>query len=116
MKFAPRVRVLSQAGDHVYTTHAEAAATLISKGSAKHRGSRRRVAEIELIESIDSQQRKPCSTPSLRQYMGQKYTRVEEIREGDEVVAHVLQFKHINPRDRALFMLAVTDCMSERVT
>ena len=112
LKFAPRVRVVSPSGDHVFTTHPEDAAALISTGRAKHCGSRRRVAVIELIESIDSQQRRPCSIPSLRQYMGQKYTRVEEIREGDEVVAHVLQFKHIDPRDRALFMLAVTDCMS----
>jgi hypothetical protein len=110
------VRVVSPSGDHVFTTHPEDAAALISTGRAKHCGSRRRVAVIELIESIYSQRYQPCSTPSLRQYTGQKYTRIEEIREGDEVVARVLQFKQIDPRDRPLFQLAVTDCMVERAT
>jgi NAD(P)-dependent dehydrogenase (short-subunit alcohol dehydrogenase family) len=40
--------------------------------------SRRRVAEVELIESIHSQRSMLCSTPSLRQYMGRKYTRMRQ--------------------------------------
>jgi hypothetical protein len=46
--------------------------------------------------------------------MGQQYTYLEEIKDGDEVVAHVTQLKHIDPRDHPIFLLSVTDCMSGR--
>jgi hypothetical protein len=115
-KFTPRVRVISSTGDHIYTVHAEEAARMVGAGQAATRGGRRRVAEIELQYSLFRFDRKPCSPPSLRQYMGQRYTRREEIRDGDnEVVAYLTQLKRIDPRDRAIFRLSVTDCISSGV-
>ncbi len=113
-KFAPRVQVLSPAGAHVYTIHAEEAARMVKDGQAKLRGSGRRMREIELLESLSDAQRGPSSAPSLRQYMGQVYTRREAVGSADGVIGHVTQFKYIDPRDRPLFLLSVTDCLSPR--
>ena len=87
---------------------------MVKAGQAKRRGSGRRVGQIELLHSLSSAQRGPSSPPSLGQYMGQQYTYLEEIKDGDEVVAHVTQLKHIDPRDHPIFLLSVTDCMSGR--
>lgn len=87
---------------------------MVKAGQAKKRGSGRRVGEIELLHSLANAERGPSSPPSARQYMGQQYTYLEEIKDGDEVVAHVTQLKHIDPRDHPIFRLSVTDCMSSR--
>jgi hypothetical protein len=87
---------------------------MVKAGQAKKRGSGRRVGEIELLHSLSNAERGRSSPPSIRQYMGQQYTRREEIKNGDEVVAHVTQLKHIDPRDHAIFLLSITDCMSSR--
>jgi hypothetical protein len=113
-RFASRVQVISPAGDHVYRVHAEEAARMVKAGQAKRRGSGRRVGQIELLHSLSNAQRGPSSTLSLWQYTGQQYTYREEIKNGDEVVAHVMQLKYIDPRDRAIFLLSVTDCMSSK--
>jgi hypothetical protein len=95
---------------HVRCVHAEEAARLVSSGRATAREGRR-VAEIELVDSIGSFRRGPCTPTSIRQYAGQKYTYREGVGD-DEVFAHVTQFKYINPKDRKIFLLAVTDCMA----
>ena len=87
---------------------------MVKAGQAKRRGSGRRVGQIELLHSLSTAQRGQSSPQSLRQYMGQQYTYLEEIKNGDEVVAHVMQLKHIDPRDREVFLLSITDCMSSR--
>ena len=76
---------------------------------ARVRDERRgQVTELDLPTSCAPNA--PPSPPRLSQYMGQKYTRVEEIRNGDDVVAHVIEFRRIEQRDQALFLSAITDC------
>ena len=111
-KFAPRVQILSPAGAFIYTVHAEEASRLVDSGQAKRRGCGRRACEVELLQSLSEEQREPPSPPSLRNYMGQAYTRREAVGGSEGVIGYVQQFKRINPRDRPLFMLSVTDCMS----
>ncbi len=114
-RFAPRVRVISPAGDHIYTVHAEEAARMVRSGQAEKRGGARRVAQIALVCSLMGERRGPCSPASVRQYTGQKYTYRQAITREGAVVAYVTAFKHISKRDRPLFLLRVTDCLSERV-
>jgi hypothetical protein len=87
---------------------------MVRAGQAKRRGGARRCAEIEHLHSLPKAERRVSSAPSAWQYAGQNYTRREEIKHGDDTVGHVLQLKRIDPRDHALFLLSVTDCMSTR--
>ena len=64
---------------------------MVDAGQEKRRGSRRRVAEIDLLHSLADAERRPCTVPSIRQCTGQTYIRREEIKEGGEVAAHVTQ-------------------------
>jgi hypothetical protein len=101
-KFAPRVQVLSPAGDHVYSAHREEAERLVRDGIAVRQGTGRRILQIALVESVANRATGPCSTPSRRDYMGQSYT----LRTGN-----MHRFKDIDPRDEPLFRMAVTDCL-----
>lgn len=112
-EFAPRVRVVSPAGEHVFTVHAEEAANLVSAGKARKTRDGRRVGVIALTTSLAGEQRAPCSLPSIRHFMGQSYTYRRALKEGDEIVAYTTEFKHIDPRDRHIFLLSVTDCMAK---
>ena len=78
---------------------------MVKAGQAKKRGSGRRVGQIELLHSLSNVERGPASPPLPHQYMGQRYTRREEIKNGNEVVAHVTQFKYIDSHLRPLFQL-----------
>src|ERR1039458_6748514 len=94
-KFAPRVQILSPAGAFIYTVHAEEASRMVKAGQAKLRGCGRRIREIELLQSLSNEQRGPSSAssaPSLRQYMGQAYTRREAVGGSEGVIGHVYQF------------------------
>jgi hypothetical protein len=112
-EFAPRVQVVSPTGEHVFTVHAEEAANMVRAGKARKTREGRRVAVIALTRSLANEERSPCSRPSIRQFMGQSYTYRRALKEGDEIVAYTTEFKYIDPRDRAIFLLSVTDCMKQ---
>jgi hypothetical protein len=113
LRFESRVRLISPAGNHIRTVHAEEAERLVHEGTAERCGNRRRAAEIQLVESLIARPVRSCSPPSVRQYMGQSYTFREAVGH-DGAMGHVTQFKYINPEDRKIFILAITDCLSVR--
>jgi hypothetical protein len=114
MTFSPRVHVYSPGGQILFAVHAERARQLVAEFGyliRKRTGPGRKVREIEATE-IAPPTHKPCSPPSLHQFMGQKYTQVERTRNvAGEIDGRVVQFKPIHPGDRPLFLLSVTDCM-----
>ena len=103
-EFAPRVQVVSPAGEHVYSAHREDAERLVREGRAVRHGTGRRVVQIVLVESLANEPKAPSSVPSPRCYMGQTYT----YREGN---TH--EFKKIDSRDEPLFRIAVLDCLTD---
>lgn len=115
LQFASRVRVRALDGRHVFTAHAAEAARLVHTGKARPvDGPKVRV--IELVQSLSCQAKALCTPASIKQYMGQKYTYRERLIEGEEIVGSVLQFRYIDPVDRPIFLLSVTDCMAQNST
>jgi len=114
VEYSSRVHVFSPGGQLLFAVHAERARQLVSEcgyGIRKRTGPARKVREIEAVE-IAPRTGRPCSPPLLTQYMGQRYTRTERTRNADgDVDGRVVQFKHIHPADRPLFLLSVTDCL-----
>jgi hypothetical protein len=114
MTFSPKVFVFSPAGTLAYQVHAERAARLIESHRARAIGSGKAVRNIQLLLTLGS----PTDTPtdaSIGQYMGQRYTFREAVGT-DGTVGHCATFKYIHPKDRPLFRLSVTDCLSDRWT
>jgi hypothetical protein len=114
LDFSARVMVFAPGGQILFAVHAERARHLVSEYGyliRKRSGPGRKVREIEATE-IAPRAHKPCSPPTLTQFMGQKYTKVERTKNAaGEIDGRVCQFKFIHPGDRALFMLSVTDCL-----
>ncbi len=111
ISFASRVLVYAN-GSLVYSTHAERAARLMQEGAIVQRKSKKgKVFELS-VATFASRPPKPPTAPSLSMYMGQKYTITERTKNAaGEIDGRVCQYKWINPGDRPLFVLAVTDCM-----
>ena len=106
--FAPRVLVFSASGNLLYTVHAERAAKMRAEVRKRKGG---HIREITISESAPHTH-KPASVPTLRDYMGQRYTVKERTKnEVGEVDGIVCQFRWIHPGDRPLFRLSVTDCL-----
>jgi hypothetical protein len=80
---------------------------MVGRG-ARIRARNGHVREIEIMTGPGNPLGPP-SSPSLTQYMGQRYTRMQSLETG----ARCLGFRWIHPDDRALFMLSVTDCMAK---
>lgn len=102
-RFAPRVQVLSPAGEYIYSAHREEAARLVRDGRAVPQEKGRRVRAIALLESLASLRIGPAHQPTARDYAGQSYV----VREG---ITHL--FREIDPRDEPVFRMAVIDCLT----
>ncbi|HWQ56817.1 MAG TPA: hypothetical protein VN442_24230 [Bryobacteraceae bacterium] len=102
-RFAPRVQVLSPAGEYIYSAHREEAARLVRDGGAVPQKKGGRVRAIALVESLADLRTGPAHQPTARDYAGQSYV----VREG---IAH--RFRHIDSRDEPLFRMAVIDCLA----
>ena len=65
---------------------------------------------MEIQNATPGKPIKPPSMPRIADYMGQRYTRVETMRDGEIIRGHVMQFRRIHPDDQAIFLQAITDC------
>lgn len=108
VKFAARVQVVAADGRWLFTVHGQEAKRLLRSGTVRPQGKEHRLGVVELIESLAGLRKRPCSPASIQI---PKYVYRERLVEGEDVVATVLQFRYINPKDRPLFRLAVTDCL-----
>lgn len=101
MKLNTRVEVCTTSGELLYRTHRADAQRMLNDHSAV----RVHKARIRLVLHPGSPHRRP-SVLTVAAYMGQRYTFREQLAS-----ARVLQLKRINPADRGIFRLAVTDCL-----
>ncbi len=65
---------------------------------------------VQLTRMI-GEPKKPCSRPSIHQYMGQSYTHRERSKNCPVQTQARIEFNYIHPDDRDLFCLSVTDCL-----
>lgn len=68
------------------------------------------VRSVRLVEILGEPKKAP-SRPSIQDYMGQRYTHRERMKNGPVQTAGRIEFNYIDPEDAPLFRLAVTDCL-----
>jgi len=108
LSFTARVQVCAPASSNIlFQIHGERAQQLIDSGTARPVDRGKKIGKIELVESISRQRRGEPHKPSLSDYAGWRATYRQRLTDA----APVVSLKRIDPRDRPLFRLAVTDCL-----
>ncbi len=134
--FARRVLVFSPAGDWTFTVHPERAKELVASGDAEACApQKKQVRAIRLLKSTAHYKRGPCSTVTIRSYMGWRSTYREALQEpkpcgcggvpecprcgGEgvvmETVSRTLTLKRIPTVDHRIFLLSVLDTLSPQL-
>ncbi len=116
MEFARRVHLLNSAGTCLRCVHPEEAMRLLLAGSARAHGGKK-IRAVELVESLAGHRRKQSRPPTLMNYMGQRYTFIEPLKDqSGSVNAYTVSLKRIDRHDRWAFILSLTDCLTPAQT
>lgn len=68
------------------------------------------VRGIQLCVAIGEPKKAP-SPPTIQDYMGQRYTHHERMKNCPVQTEGRIEFNRIDPEDAPLFRLAITDCL-----
>lgn len=112
LKIANRVGLFGTRG-HIRNIHTAEARRMIEQGQAEPTTTTGTVRALTVIGSLSSEQSKPASALTLRNYAGWKPTYREPLRaSAGEITAYTTTLKRIDSRDAHLYRLSITDCLT----